>query len=352
LPCRAAFTDTGRITSHPELIHNGPATHRSLPHHSNEQKRIARREPITIFCSRLVSLGFPYTRAPMMATGPRRHRHSAASNRLRSSIRSVAPLRRARMSTGERARDQPQAGPRRGGCATALLAVWYVATDKEIGRRIAESRLFSDRGRSVILIAAFLLLPVLLPVPKQVISWSSSALVLVVLLTVGARTAAWGARHRWAGSLVLDLNRSRKRRFLAALGVMAAGICVSLFTARPEIDDPVLVFCLALAGTHYLDGRLEIRERGIVYAGRLLAWGSIESCQWATDEAQRVGWLYPVMHDDPVLKVYLRRVLKALPPVRILIPPGRREEADAVLSRYLGEWPAEAPQKRNPYSLF
>ena len=45
----------------------------------------------------------------------------------------------------------------------------------------------------------------------------------------------------------------------------------------------------------------------------------------------------------------MRRLLKALPPAKIPIPPERREEVDVVLSRYLSDWPtAQVPAFSTP----
>jgi hypothetical protein len=81
---------------------------------------------------------------------------------------------------------------------------------------------------------------------------------------------------------------------------------------------------------------LEIREQGIILSGHLLRWGNIESYEWTS---QVVGWGKPT---PVVLEVHVRHLLKALPPARIPIPAERREEVDAVLSRYLSDWPMAA----------
>ena len=70
--------------------------------------------------------------------------------------------------------------------------------------------------------------------------------------------------------------------------------------------------------------------------GKLLRWGNIESFEWA-DELRSPPGL-------SVLKVHVRRLLKALPAIRILVPNDRREVVNAVLSRYLSDWPTSAEQ--------
>jgi hypothetical protein len=77
-----------------------------------------------------------------------------------------------------------------------------------------------------------------------------------------------------------------------------------------------------------IGGRLEIREKGVVSRGKLLRWGNIESYEWTEGEQ--------------TIRFNVRRLLKAFPPVRISIPLAQREAVDAVLSRYLSDWPGAA----------
>jgi hypothetical protein len=122
---------------------------------------------------------------------------------------------------------------------------------------------------------------------------------------------------------------------------------------------------------------LEIREQGILFAGRLLRWGNIESYEWtwesllsavqpglsvsegacaapAESAASVARMLVPPERReavDAVLSRYLsdwpmaeEQALKALPPFRMLVPLERREAVDAVLSRDLSDWPTAEEQ--------
>jgi hypothetical protein len=112
-------------------------------------------------------------------------------------------------------------------------------------------------------------------------------------------------------------------------------ICLIACFGRPSF----IIIAFAQLFIHvgwFIVGRLEIREQGIILSGHLLRWGNIESYEWTS---QVVGWGKPT---PVVLKVHVRRLLKALPPARIPVPPERREAVDAVLSRYLSDWPGAA----------
>jgi hypothetical protein len=147
----------------------------------------------------------------------------------------------------------------------------------------------------------------------------------------------WLTRERWAGRLLLDLNRPRDKfsYYMGALGTIGF-IGIVCFYPTSNTILRALTMAGYFGGRTILDGRLEIREKGIVSRGRLLRWGNIELYEWISEV---VGWGKP----SPVaLKVHVRRLLKALPPERIPVPSERREAVDAVLSRYLSDWPMAA----------
>jgi hypothetical protein len=124
-------------------------------------------------------------------------------------------------------------------------------------------------------------------------------------------------------------------------------LCVLLWREPFASSAPLLLLPVTAFGLWLLDGRLEIREQGIVNSGRLLRWGNIESYHWNLEQQPRNPWLglayFPSQF--PVLEVRMRRLLKARPPVRMPVLPTRREAVDALLSRYLSDWPApQAPE--------
>ena len=95
-----------------------------------------------------------------------------------------------------------------------------------------------------------------------------------------------------------------------------------------------------------MKGHLEIRSRGIVYYGSLYTWENIDSYSWREDPLKPKPMLLKLFPDNPapsLLYIRLRRSVHFLPPVRISIPPDRRQEVEAIMRRYLSEWPA-APE--------
>jgi len=159
---------------------------------------------------------------------------------------------------------------------------------------------------------------------------------------------AWLTRERWAGRLLVDLNQPRKKLsylYPLFLTLYLLFVCFNPVGARSTLSSLALI--AYLENIWLTRGWLEIREQGIISSGKLFRWGSIESYEWTSEV---VGWGKP---SPVVLKVHLGRLLtfvlvdvrtlgKALPPARIPIPPGQREAVDAVLSRYLSDWPGAA----------
>jgi serine/threonine protein kinase len=238
----------------------------------------------------------------------------------------------------------------------AVLGLWYAATDKNIGKRIAEG-LFQAPSRIVLLrtgiIFGFLLFFSFVYGP-----WRESVLFLLmalcmafVTIRVTIRVAVWLARQRWAGRLLLDLSRPRSRGTrggLLANGLLLVILSVDFYrSGKPDLDAGLgLLIIFQIAGW-FLDGRLEVRDQGIVHEGKLLRWGNIESYEWTSEEREiHFGLLHRRAVYFPVLHLNLRRLLKALPPAKIAVPPEKRETLETLLSRYLSAWPAEADRQQ------
>jgi hypothetical protein len=229
------------------------------------------------------------------------------------------------------------------GGALLTFGLWYAVTDRVIGRRIADWNRVIGFGLGIAF--AFSSLPWRL-FPR---AWDGVLVFGLYAIIFCPQAIAWLARKRRAGRLLLDLNqpRNKLRWFLGVLCVILLLLVVYLApTSRSTIY--ALVVAGYFGGRTIIDGRLEIREKGIVSRGKLLRWGNIESYEWTSDgednkefQVAADGSLAPVL-PACVLEVHMRRLLKALPPSRILVPPERREAVDAVLSRYLSDWPRAA----------
>ena len=212
--------------------------------------------------------------------------------------------------------------------AAATLGLWYAATDRVMGQRVAESRLWRYPYLVIgLMIAFWILVSRLFPLP-------SLPYLALGLFVVGVcpQAIGWLRRERWAGRLLLDLSRPRKKLpyYLLALSMLLI-LLICLATSQPRgFYIPLLLAQLVGSSVLIFAGRLEIRQQGIVFAGSLLRWGSIEGYDWD----------FSGHHPSILLKVHLRRLIKAIPPLSIPVPPERREAVDAVLSRYLSDWPA------------
>ena len=84
-----------------------------------------------------------------------------------------------------------------------------------------------------------------------------------------------------------------------------------------------------------LNGRVELRTRGILVGGVLFRWPQVDSYAW-----QPAGDGFVVLK----LRVWLP-VLPLLPrtrkPVPVVVPAERRRDADLVLSKQFAEWPGQ-----------
>jgi len=151
----------------------------------------------------------------------------------------------------------------------------------------------------------------------------------------------WPTRGRWAGLLLLDVSNARDRR---AARRQAAVIGISVFVilvfealqirigqGRPPVSILVsqLTMGLAAVRTFVLNGRVEIRDQGIVVWGGLLRWPRVQSYAW---ERARDGLV--------VLTLRARPALPFLPGTRkITLPADRKSEVDLILRQRLAEWP-------------
>ena len=82
---------------------------------------------------------------------------------------------------------------------------------------------------------------------------------------------------------------------------------------------------------------LEIRDRGILFRGRLISWLNIERYEWQSANLEP-ALLLPKGANKELLCLYVARRFKFLPPVRIHIERSK-EELEAILKRHLSAWP-------------
>ncbi len=153
-------------------------------------------------------------------------------------------------------------------------------------------------------------------------------IVIVALLWILIGYWLWSKRQ--AGSVLLNLGRSRRHKVALFFGVlyMLLAIVGLLFEAGTGLEEVSLVLMLLSLGVYLLllgFSGSEIREAGIVGDGRRLKWNQIESYGWA----------------EKTLTVRVRRrwynIRKVLS-YRIRTP--HTHAVNSILARYLQEDPS------------
>ncbi len=222
------------------------------------------------------------------------------------------------------------------GACLAALGLWYLATNREMGRRIAESEFLY----TYLPPRSFLLTVAGMAVQKPY------ALFFAVLTPMVFRQAAgWFGRRRSAGILVLDLTER-----IPFLGWLCFGnIALGVFAVSLQQRAWYYLLGYASAGTFaYLHGKLEVRVGGIMYSGSLYPWENIESYEWEMEFKEKMTGITTLgltkYREGPknTLRLHVRRSIQFLPPVRIPVPDGRRGEMETMMKRYLSDWPAGA----------
>lgn len=219
------------------------------------------------------------------------------------------------------------------GCLLAI-GLWYAATNRQVGRRVAQSEfLFTYIPPRALL---FSMVGLVAQRPFLLVYAALSPIII-------RQTIGWLGRRRSAGALVLDLTNSAIHKVWVLL---VAVLLIPLEVLRNHgVFAYYFLGYLAAGLAVFLNGRLEIRARGIVYSGSLYPWERIESYEWRQDpQTERLslislGLTKSVWRSENMLKLRLRRSIQFLPPARIPIPEGRREEVEAIMKRYLSEWP-------------
>jgi hypothetical protein len=242
--------------------------------------------------------------------------------------------------------------------AALLLALWHAATDRELGSKISET-LYG--GGVFIFVACALVLVALLSLATYFLpSWSGEQMANTAVLTgaligiayFGTLLGAWMFRQRWAGSLVLSMKTSDNRA--VTLLVFVANFPRIVLDMLREghkhgtnhwlglYANVALLTLMAVPLTYALVvfPKLEVRDRGILYCGRLISWLNIERYEW--EASAPPGELVALSIARPpkaVLRLHVTRRFTFLPPPRIRIGEGNREALEMILNRHLSAWP-------------
>jgi serine/threonine protein kinase len=224
------------------------------------------------------------------------------------------------------------------GCLLAI-GVWYAATNRGVGRWVAQSEFLFNYVPQQALLAA---LAGSFVVQKPGVILFTALSPMIIRQAIG-----WVGRRRFAGALLLDLTSSlRTGSVPIPLGIVVVACYAIIFI---KLHQPAYYLLGYLSGslTILLKGRVEIRARGVVHCGSLYSWERIESYEWKTGRAQweggakmiTLGLTKDVPRPDDILVLRLRRTVQFLPPARVPIPYERRDEVDSIMQRYLSEWP-------------
>jgi hypothetical protein len=146
---------------------------------------------------------------------------------------------------------------------------------------------------------------------------------------VGLLFARWIGRSRWGGGLVFNASYGHNKWLGTAVGIVLAGeICKYLWLAD-RIAFGEIVYLLLLIALWALSGRCEFRQAGLMTAASFYRWPNIASYSWSQDTRTRRA----------VLTLNLRGRHPLLPSPKIVVPQPKKPEVEAVMTRFLSEWP-------------
>jgi len=157
---------------------------------------------------------------------------------------------------------------------------------------------------------------------------------LVVILCGGF--VRWVIRPGWAGELLAGFATVRKTKLLITLMLLNTYdvIYVAVKAQKFELSGWFfLVLALCLIHARWIERRVEVRERGILYRGSLIPWLRMVNYQWMEGETQPRG----------LLRLNVRRPLPFLiPHYEIVVPDADVKRVDECLRRNIS--PVVAPR--------
>jgi hypothetical protein len=164
--------------------------------------------------------------------------------------------------------------------------------------------------------------------PQSLVQNWVAALFLLCVVMYGYYAIRWLLRSRWAGPLMVDLNRPRPKWLWWIASVTILSTLLVLVTARQPrsvlFSLGNLLFFLSMV---IIAGRAEIRQRGLLAAGHLIPWSSVESYAWE-----------PSLGEWEILRVRPKGFLRFLPAQRIGVQRQLKAKANEVLELQLSTW--------------
>ncbi len=157
-------------------------------------------------------------------------------------------------------------------------------------------------------------------------------------------------RGRWSGRLWLDAGDRKsvwQRWLLVGLGSTIVLLALPSMGIKIEPSEvrQSLVFLLLYVGwvrSELMNGKLELRQKGIIGNGFYYAWDQIES--WSRSD-KAVGWSGK---NHTVLKLEIRKRGAFGGSASLPVSPLKFDELSAVMNRFLGDWPARSDEKWQP----
>lgn len=242
-----------------------------------------------------------------------------------------------------------------GTAALGIFAIWQVGANRELARRIAGGPVWGILRTSVIVM---LVVSVAGPgfvkeapwiysaPPSLIVNFNPHRYDVVKLLwavPTGALFIRWVMRRRWGGSLVLEAASRRLQSDQWPIWGLTYSGCLSAFAWRPGKPSAEflvnLVGCLLWICLWGLSGRLDLRQFGLMTATGFYRWPTVASYSWSEDtrfSRRNVGTRWKCA----VLNLKLRGRHPLLPTTaKITVPLAKRPEVEAVMVRFLSEWP-------------
>ena len=237
------------------------------------------------------------------------------------------------------------------GTAVAL-GLWHLATDRELGARISET---AFGGAPFLVIVCGIVAGVLAELAVhffpswtgvQVAGWICTAGILVGFFYVVALLCAWAFRARWAGSRIYSIKVLERSVWADLVILVSVSFnSIRLLLGSHDVFEVYLggsMLALLASCSFYavlVAPYLEVRDRGLLYRGRLISWLNIERYEWESWPEPGELVVFSMRPAKAVLRLHISRLFSILRSPRIRIPKECQDELEAILRHHLSEWP-------------
>ncbi len=146
------------------------------------------------------------------------------------------------------------------------------------------------------------------------------------------RWVGWIFRNRRAGELLLDASRNLPYgKIIYWLVLLGLSLSAFIYLQPHRLDYGItqaIILNFYLLTNRLTEGKLELRERGLVHAGTLIPWDQIRSWAWDT----RLGGMV-------VLNINRRRreLVPLWLPVRLHVDVSQEDAIERVMNEHVSE---------------